>query len=52
MRSVARLKTAVGVLSVRELFIIGYIKKLESSMQKLCVEEGALKAGLKIEALW
>ena len=46
MRSVARLKIAVGVLSVRELFIVGNIKKLESSMQQLCVEEGKWKQPL------
>ena len=48
MRLVARLKIAVGMSSARELFVIGNIKELESSMQQLCVEERELKAGLKI----
>ena len=48
MRRVARLKNAVGVSSAHELFIIGNIKELESLMQQLSLEEGELKAGLKI----
>ena len=44
----ARLKITVGVSSLCELFIIGNIKELESSMQQLSVEEGELKAGLEI----
>ena len=48
MRHVARLKITVGVSSWCELFIIGNIKELESSMQQLCVEEGELKAGVEI----
>ena len=48
MRRVARLKNAAGVLSARVLFIIGNIKELESSMQQLSLEEGEMKAGLKI----
>ena len=41
----AVLKIAVGVSSARELFIIDYIKELESSIQQLWV--GELKAVLK-----
>ena len=48
MRHVVRLEITVGVSSPCELFIIGNIKELESSMQQLCVEEGELKAVLKI----
>ena len=48
MQHVARLKITVGVSSACELFVIGNIKELESSMQQLCVEEGELKAGLEI----
>ena len=48
MRRVARLKIAVGMSSAHELFVLGNIKELESSMQQLRVEEGELKAGLKI----
>ena len=48
MRRVARLKNAVGVSSAHELFIIGNIKELESSMQQLSLDEGELKGGLNI----
>ena len=48
MQHVARLEITVGVSSACELFIIGNIKELESYMQQLCVEEGELKAVLKI----
>ena len=48
MRRVARLKNAVGVSSAHELFIIGNIKDLDSSMQQLSLEEGELKTRLKI----
>ena len=48
MRRVARLKTALGVLSARELFTIKNITRLETAICEMSRTATSLKAGLKI----